>query len=59
MRLLYTAFAIAVLLGYGAVGFNGYELGGGEKKELPQNARQASGGWRSFHFWHVGYMGGK
>lgn len=59
MSLFYKVFAVSMLIGYGAVGLNGYELGGGDKREIPQNVRQSATGWRSHHFWYVGYHGGK
>jgi hypothetical protein len=31
----------------------------GDREVLPPEARTAQGGYRSFHFWHSGYSGGK
>ena len=59
MSHLYKVFALSVLVAYGAAGWYGWEIGGSDKREIPENVRQSSGGWRSFHFWHVGYHGGK
>jgi hypothetical protein len=30
-----------------------------ERATVPSSARQAPGGYRTFHFWHSGYQGGK
>jgi hypothetical protein len=30
-----------------------------ERSELPASVRSSPGGYRSFHFWHTGYHGGK
>lgn len=60
MSRLYKVFAILLVAGYAFAGLKGYEPGGGgDKREIPQNVRQSSAGWRSFHFWHAGIKGGK
>jgi hypothetical protein len=53
-----TAGAIAILL-YGIVAFTGTEFGDPERELVPADVRQSPGGYRSFHFWHSGYHGGK
>jgi hypothetical protein len=30
-----------------------------ERDELPASVRSSPGGYRSYHFWHSGYNGGK
>jgi len=46
--------------GYSALAFTGRELGSGpERDEIPGDVRASPGGYRSFHFWHSGYHGGK
>lgn len=60
MSLLYKVFALLLVAGYAVAGVRGYEPGGdGDRQEIPQNVRQSSAGWRSFHFWHAGIKGGK
>lgn len=39
--------------------WSGWELQSARKQMLPAGVRQSPGGWRSFHFWHTGYRGGK
>lgn len=60
MAHIYRLFAVLLVAGYAYAGLKGYEPGGGvDKQEIPQNVRQSSAGWRSFHFWHAGIRGGK
>ena len=37
----------------------GWEWGDAPREHLPASARQSPGGYRSFHFWHSGFHGGK
>lgn len=55
----YIAMATLILLGYAACEGKGMVLGGKDPQFIPADARQAAGGYRSFHFWHSGYQGGK
>ena len=52
-------FALLVASGYGALAFTERELGEPQKAEIPSTVRSSPGGYRSFHFWHSGYHGGK
>ena len=36
-----------------------YEPGAPAREEIPASVRSSPGGYRSFHFWHSGYHGGK
>ena len=36
-----------------------HEFGSPERDEIPASVRASPGGYRSFHFWHSGYHGGK
>jgi hypothetical protein len=47
---------VFILYAYGAV--NGCSAPP-ERQVIPADVRSASGGYRSFHFWHSGYQGGK
>lgn len=53
------AFTVACVGGYGWLGATEYQLSGPEKDEVPASVRASPGGYRSFHFWHSGYHGGK
>jgi hypothetical protein len=48
-----------VVGGYGAFAYTGRELGAPEHDTVPAGVRSSPGGYRSFHFWHSGYHGGK
>jgi hypothetical protein len=53
-----TLGAILILV-YAIVAFTGTEFGDTEREVVPPDVRQSPGGYRSFHFWHSGYHGGK
>ena len=55
----YIAISLAILGLYAVAAFNGWEFGNPRPQRLPADARSAPGGYRSFHFWHSGYRGGK
>ncbi|NOT64407.1 MAG: hypothetical protein HOP19_29665 [Acidobacteria bacterium] len=55
----YLILGIAIVAAYAFITFNGWELGSPTPQQLPAEARNAPGGYRSFHFWHEGYQGGK
>ena len=44
---------------YGALAFSQRELGEPDREEVPKSVRASPGGYRSYHFWHSGYHGGK
>ncbi len=52
-------FCSLVVFGYGYVAFTGWEPAAPERDEIPASVRSSPGGYRSFHFWHSGYHGGK
>lgn len=52
-------FGVLVSGGYAAMAFTNYEPGSPERDEVPASVRSSPGGYRSFHFWHSGYHGGK
>jgi hypothetical protein len=62
-RALRTVFALAfgmlVCGGYGALAYTQKELVEPERDEIPASVRTSPGGYRSYHFWHTGYHGGK
>jgi hypothetical protein len=56
---IYLMIGIAVVGFYGLSSFKGWELGTPKREVVPADVRQSPGGYRSFHFWHSGYHGGK
>ncbi|MDQ3297545.1 MAG: hypothetical protein M3619_13225 [Myxococcota bacterium] len=53
------AFTMVIVAGYSAMAFTGYEPGAPKRDEVPASFRSSPGGYRTFHFWHSGYHGGK
>jgi hypothetical protein len=49
----------AAILIYLFVALTGTEFGNTERELIPPDVRQSPGGYRTFHFWHSGYQGGK
>lgn len=57
---VYAVIAAAVIGGWVYVGLTGMVLGDSSSHDdLPASVRASPGGYRSFHFWHSGYQGGK
>jgi hypothetical protein len=56
---LYLMLGGALLLLYGAAAWSGWEISTATRQQLPADVRNSPGGYRSFHFWHSGYHGGK
>ena len=52
-------FGVLVIGGYSAFAYTDYEPGSPERDEIPASVRTSPGGYRSYHFWHSGYHGGK
>ncbi|HEY1815914.1 MAG TPA: hypothetical protein VGG74_26370 [Kofleriaceae bacterium] len=52
-------FAGLVVAGYSALAFSQRELAAPEREEIPASVRASPGGYRSYHFWHTGFHGGK
>jgi hypothetical protein len=55
----YLLLGVGVLLLYSVATFYGWEYGNPKREMLPADVRNSPGGYRSFHFWHSGYHGGK
>ena len=52
-------YGALVIGGYAAIAYTDYEPGSPARDEIPASVRSSPGGYRSFHFWHSGYHGGK
>jgi hypothetical protein len=52
-------FGSMVIAGYAWLALTEYEPGSPAREEIPASMRSSTGGYRSFHFWHSGYHGGK
>ncbi len=55
----YAAFGAAVIGLYLWSALSGWEPGPSQRGFVPQSVRSSPGGYRSFHFWHAGFHGGK
>ncbi len=66
---LYAGFGALILAGFMGATLSGWEYTTPAQQRLPAgavgpnggngNMRQSPGGYRSFHFWHSGFHGGK
>lgn len=56
---IYLALGVGLLALFVAATWSGWEIGNPQRQVLPANVRNSPGGYRSFHFWHSGYRGGK
>lgn len=54
MSRAYLVFVLAVTTIYAAAWKNGWEMFPAKRGLIPQSARQAPGGYRSYHFWRGG-----
>ena len=59
MAIVLGVFGVLVTTGYAALAYTEYEPGSPERDAIPASVRSSPGGYRSFHFWHSGYHGGK
>jgi len=59
MAIVLGIFGALVTAGYSAIAYTDYEPGAPKREEIPASVRASPGGYRSFHFWHSGYHGGK
>jgi hypothetical protein len=56
---LYLVLGGGLLMLYATAAWAGWELSLAPRQQLPPDVRNSPGGYRSFHFWHSGYRGGK
>jgi len=56
---LYLVVGLAGVGVYVAAGLLGWELRTTTRDRVPGSVRSSPGGYRSYHFWHAGYRGGK
>jgi hypothetical protein len=55
----YKAWVVGAVALYALAGFTGYRSMGAERDKIDPTVRSSPGGYRSFHFWHTGFAGGK
>ncbi len=56
---IYILLGGGLLLAYLAASLSGWQMGSPQQQLLPPSVRSSPGGYRSFHFWHSGFHGGK
>jgi hypothetical protein len=56
---IFAVIGTLIFGGYSALAFSGHEPGSPERDEIPASVRSSPGGYRTYHFWHSGYHGGK
>lgn len=59
LKKVYVILGAFLVGGYTLASLRGWELESATKQPLPASVRQSPGGYRSFHFWHSGFRGGK
>jgi hypothetical protein len=59
MAMLYRLWVLAVVALFAASSLNGWRMGSSAKEKIDPSVRSSPGGYRSFHFWHSGFSGGK
>ena len=59
LAIVMIVFSVVTVGGYAAMAYTQRELGEAERDEIPASVRSSPGGYRSYHFWHSGYHGGK
>ncbi len=52
-------FGVLTVGGYAVVAMTGWTPAQPARDEVPASVRSSPGGYRSYHFWHSGYRGGK
>jgi hypothetical protein len=55
----YRLWVVGLLGFFAAGGLLGLRLGATAHERIPPSVRSSPGGYRSFHFWHSGFSGGK
>jgi hypothetical protein len=55
----YKVVVVAAVGLYAWAGFTGYRSSNAERERIDPSVRSSPGGYRSFHFWHSGFSGGK
>lgn len=56
---LYRLWVVGLLALFAAGGFLGFRVGSSPRERISPSVRSSPGGYRSFHFWHSGFSGGK
>ncbi len=55
----YKVFVVGTVTLYAVAGLFGARCSPAERDHIDPSVRSSPGGYRSFHFWHTGFAGGK
>jgi hypothetical protein len=56
---VFLGLGVLMVVTYAYAAATGWEPAEPQRDEVPASVRASTGGYRSFHFWHSGYHGGK
>lgn len=59
MTWFYRLWAVAIVGGFAWASLSGWRFSTAAKEHIPPSVRSSPGGYRSYHFWHSGFSGGK
>jgi hypothetical protein len=59
LQRIYIGIAGALTAWWLFAALGGWEWNTPAREHVPASVRSSPGGYRSFHFWHTGYHGGK
>jgi hypothetical protein len=59
LNMIYRGIGSLLLAAYAGSALFGWQFESPGKDTIPASVRSSPGGYRSFHFWHSGYHGGK
>ena len=55
----YRVWTVAVVGGFAWAGMTGWRMSSTPHERIDPSVRSSPGGYRSYHFWHSGFSGGK
>ena len=59
MGLFFKGWVVVVVALFTTAGLLGWRVGTEPRERVPASVRSSPGGYRSYHFWHSGFSGGK
>ncbi len=59
MAIFYRIWVVTMVSLFALGSITGARFGGSPHEKIDPSVRSSPGGYRSFHFWHSGFSGGK
>lgn len=59
MAWFYRLWVVGAVGGFAYASVTGWRVPSGPRERIPPSVRSSPGGYRSYHFWHSGFSGGK